>query len=415
MSVLFAQPASLEENIIFLSSDDQRGRENGSEEATICAEYIASQFEKIGLLSPDFADNYLQRITLIATKNSYKKLVLNEQSIDSESFFTLGQFEKLSVTSASDFQSVFIGENDDFTAAFMQINELKSSYAVFIHPVHKKRFARMERYFTKESAELERDNESFSLWVLTDIQSLSSIQLISRNEITKTEIINVIGALPAKEGDDRKWIFSAHYDHIGILDPVMGDSIANGANDDASGVVAVLDLAKKFKNGISPPKTIYFVAFAGEELGLYGSSYLAQHLNLDSIEAMLSFEMIGKPNEDLGPQSFYISGYELSYLPGDMAKNVEGSDFMIFPDPYPHLSLFKRSDNAPFAAYGIPAHSISTYSDNDVDYHKVSDEVETLDLDHIEQVIDEVYKAVLPLLNLDYSPGVIDFKTKTIR
>ena len=88
---------------------------------------------------------------------------------------------------------------------------------------------------------------------------------------------------------------------------------------------------------------------------------------------------------------------------------------MIFPDPYPNLSLFKRSDNAPFAAYGIPAHSISTYTDNDPDYHKVSDEIETLDLSHIEQIIAEVYKAVLPLLNLDYSPGVIDFKSKTSR
>lgn len=411
----YAQVASLEENIAFLSSDDQRGRENGSDEAKLCAEYIASQFELIGLSAPGFTDHYLQKITLISTKNSYKKLVLNEEEVSADNFFTLGQFEKLSITSTSDFQSFFIGENDDFSTAFLEINKLNSSYAVFIHPIHHKRFERLNRYFTSESPALENDNKSFSLWVLSDCEALSSIQLISRNEITRTEIYNVIGALAAKGGDDRKWIFSAHYDHVGIQDPVLGDSIANGANDDASGVAAVLELAKKFKSGAAPAKTLYFVAFAGEEMGLLGSSYLAQQLNKDSIEAMLSFEMIGKANEDLGPASFYITGYELSYLPGDMAKNVEGGDFMIFPDPYPQLRLFNRSDNSSFAAYGIAAHSISTYSDNDVDYHKVSDEMETLDMEHIEQVINEVYKAVLPLLDLDYTPGTIDFKTKTIR
>jgi len=411
----YAQVASLEENIAFLSSDGQRGRENGTIEAKLSADYIATQFEMIGLSAPDFTDHYLQKITLISAKSSYKKLVLNEEVIATDNFFTLGQFEKLSITSISDFQSFYIGENDDFSIAFMEINKLNSSYAVFIHPVHHKRFERLKRYFTAENLALENVNKSFSLWVLSDIEVLNSIQLISRNEITRTEIYNVIGAIEAQGGDDRKWIFSAHYDHIGIQYPAMGDSIANGANDDASGVAAVLELAKKFKTGTAPSKTLYFVAFAGEELGLFGSNYLAQQLNLDSIEAMLNFEMIGKANEDLGPQSAYLSGYELSYLPGDMARNVEGNDFMIFPDPYPNLNLFNRGDNAPFAAYGIPAHSISTYSDNDPDYHKVSDELETLDLEHMEQVINEVYKAVLPLLDLNYSPGIIDFKTKTIR
>jgi hypothetical protein len=130
---------------------------------------------------------------------------------------------------------------------------------------------------------------------------------------------------------------------------------------------------------------------------------------------MLSFELIGIPNEDLGPQSAYITGYDLSYLPDQLVKNSLQSDFMFFPDPYPNLQLFRRSDNISFANYGIPAHSISSYIEDDPSYHSVNDEFENMDIEHIEALIHAVYQATLPMLDLNYSPGIIDFKTKNDR
>lgn len=414
-SLAFSQEQSIKENLEYLTSDDLKGRENGSPELLECGQWIASQFRDMGLQSPSFCDDYLQKITLLKVRNIYKTLFLNTIEISDESFFTLGQFERISVNSTSEFKIFFIGEDDDINTAFFEIKNFTSSYAVFVHPIHKRRFERFKQYFTRENLELEHPLKSYSLWVLTDEEKIDDIQLVSRNDIVKTELYNVIGTLPSKKGEDRKWIFSAHYDHIGILENIGADSIANGANDDASGVIAVLELAKKFSTEPEIDKTIYFIAFAGEELGLLGSKYLATQINLDSIEAMVNIEMIGIPNIDLGPESAYISGYDLSYLPEDMSKNVDPNKFMLFPDPYPYLNLFKRSDNVPFAAYGIPAHSVSTYSEDDITYHTVNDNFELLDLDHIISVIDAIFDATLPLLSLDYDPGIIDYKTKNDR
>ena len=403
------------EELQFLSADALKGRENGSAEMYESALWIAQKFKEIGLESPDIAENYLQEISLLQVQNQARSLILNNFSIPEDNFFVLGQFESLTLDAFGKTKLFVIGENDDMMAVFSQIQTVDSSYAVLIHPSQRNRFERLKRYFTSQNLELEDENNSFSLWVLTEENGVESIFLNARNKIKRNSIYNVIGELPSVKSQDRKWIFSAHYDHIGVLPSVGGDSIANGANDDASGVVAVIELARKFAQGEKVDKTLLFVAFAGEELGLYGSKYLASTIDLNEIEAMLSFELIGIPNEDLGPKSAYITGYDLSYLPDQLMKNSLQSDFMFFPDPYPNLQLFRRSDNISFATYGIPAHSISTYSEEDSSYHTVNDEFENMDIEHIENFINALYQASLPMLDLNYSPGIIDFKTKNDR
>ena len=87
-------------------------------------------------------------------------------------------------------------------------------------------------------------------------------------------------------------LFSGHYDHIGYQSAVEGDSIANGANDDASGIAAVMSLAKYFKQGQKPERTLYFVAFTAEEIGGFGSQYFSKQLSPDHIVAMFNIEMI---------------------------------------------------------------------------------------------------------------------------
>lgn len=410
-----SQGHTLESNLKYLSSDDRKGRANGSVELLETALWLAAQYKEIGLIAPEFTDDYLQKITLVKTKNTYKSLILNSLSIEDSKFFTLGQFERINVSSEFDFKLFIIGEEEDINNAFSRIIEHNSSYAVFVHPIHADRFARFKRYFTKGNLQLANNPTSYSLWVLTDAETISNIQLVSTNNVERVDIYNVIGELPSDKGSDRKWIYSAHYDHLGIVKPVDGDSIANGADDDASGVAGILELAKMFSKAEKVDKSLYFVAFAGEELGLYGSKYLANTSNLDSIEAMINLEMIGKPNIDLGPESAFISGYNLSYIPKQMASNLGNNDFMLFPDPYPQLNLFRRSDNAPFAAFGVAAHSISSYSEDDKSYHSVTDEYDLLDLEHIQQVIDAVYDATLPMLSLDYDPGIIDYRTKNDR
>jgi Zn-dependent M28 family amino/carboxypeptidase len=194
---------------------------------------------------------------------------------------------------------------------------------------------------------------------------------------------NVVGVLKGKSKPEEFVIFSAHYDHIGTLQAVEGDSIANGADDDASGTTAVITLAKYFKALNNNARTLIFVTFTAEEIGGYGSEYFTKNINADKVVAMFNIEMIGKPSK-WGQNSAFITGFDMSDFGKILQKNVKGTPFHFEPDPYPEQDLFYRSDNARLAIKGVPAHSISTDQiDSDLLYHSVNDEVESLDMKNI--------------------------------
>ena len=166
-----------------------------------------------------------------------------------------------------------------------------------------------------------------------------------------------------------------------------GDSIYNGANDDASGVTAVIMLAKYFKALGNNERTIVFAAFTGEEMGGLGSQYFSKQFDPDKVVAMFNIEMIGTESK-WGKNSAYITGYEKTDMGRILQKNLEGTGFTFYPDPYPAQNLFYRSDNATLALLGVPAHTISTSKmDSEPNYHRVSDQIETLELDNMTMII----------------------------
>lgn len=197
---------------------------------------------------------------------------------------------------------------------------------------------------------------------------------------------NVVGMLPGKSRPDEYVIFSAHYDHIGT-EPEGTDKVYNGANDDASGVTAVLSLAKYFKASGNNERTIIFVAFTGEEVGGYGSKYFSKQIDPNKVVAMFNIEMIGTGSK-WGTNSAYITGFEKTDFGVILQRNLKGSAFEFHPDPYPSEMLFYRSDNATLAKLGVAAHTISTSKmDSEPNYHQLSDEVSTLDLDNMTEII----------------------------
>jgi len=201
------------------------------------------------------------------------------------------------------------------------------------------------------------------------------------------QLTNVVGVLPGKTRKEEYVIFSAHYDHLGVGKPINGDSIYNGANDDASGVTAVIMLAKYFKALGNNERTIVFAAFTGEEMGGLGSQYFSKQFDANKVIAMFNIEMIGTESK-WGKNSAYITGYEKTDMGRILQKNLEGTGFTFYADPYPAQSLFYRSDNATLALLGVPAHTISTSKmDSEPNYHKVSDQVETLDLDNMTMIV----------------------------
>ena len=197
---------------------------------------------------------------------------------------------------------------------------------------------------------------------------------------------NVIGILKGKSKPDEFVIFSAHYDHLGMLKSGK-DKIYNGANDDASGVTAVIALAKHFTAMNINERTIIFVAFTGEETGGFGSKHFSYNIDADKVVAMFNIEMIGTESK-WGKNSAYITGIGKSDFGAILNKNLKGLQFKFYPDPYESENLFYRSDNATLAYLGVPAHTISTSKmDIEPHYHQLDDEVSTLDLDNMTQII----------------------------
>ncbi|MGB2128305.1 MAG: M20/M25/M40 family metallo-hydrolase [Flavicella sp.] len=215
-----------------------------------------------------------------------------------------------------------------------------------------------------------------------------------RQRFTKRglDLFNVIGVLEGTTNKDEFVVVSAHYDHLGILPTKNGDSIANGADDDASGVAGVLALAKYYKEKATNKRSIVFIAFTAEEMGLWGSNYFGTTISPEKFIAGINLEMIGK-NAKFGPNTAFLTGFDSSSFGKIIQKNLKDFDFKLYPDPYKEFRLFFRSDNASLAKLGIPAHTFSTCPiDKDPYYHTVDDEIETLDMTTVRHTIHAVVK-----------------------
>lgn len=210
---------------------------------------------------------------------------------------------------------------------------------------------------------------------------------------------NVVGLLPGADAAlaGEYILVGAHYDHIGIRAPVNGDSINNGADDDASGVVAILRIADELAKGPAPRRTILFVAWIGEESGLLGARWFADHpvRPLDQMVANLEIEMIGRPDSLIGgPGKAWLTGFERTTL-GD---SLVAAGLPIVADPRPAQNFFRRSDNYQFAEKGIVAQTISSFGLH-LDYHRPSDDASRIDSLHMARVIDTALRAVRILAN----------------
>jgi Zn-dependent M28 family amino/carboxypeptidase len=179
----------------------------------------------------------------------------------------------------------------------------------------------------------------------------------------------------------------------------MTDSIFNGANDNASGVTAVLQIARELKK-YKFDKKVIIALFTGEEFGLKGSKHLAQKLKNANINLsyVINFEMIGTPLSSF-PENVYITGFNRSNF-GEVANNVLGDEFIVSNGAEFSDGLFGASDNYPFyLEFKIPSHTISTFDfKNYKYYHSVSDEYSQLNIQHMDYIIQKTSKLLIKLL-----------------
>ena len=219
---------------------------------------------------------------------------------------------------------------------------------------------------------------------------------------------NAVGRLPGSDpgGASEVILLSAHLDHVGSRPgretPADADTIYNGADDDASGTIAVMELAQALAQGPRPKRTIVFAFFGSEEAGGFGSRYFADRpvVPLSEVVANLQFEMIGRPDNKVPAQTLWLTGYERSNLGPELAK--QGA--RLVQDPHPEESFFTRSDNIQFARRGVVAHTVSSFGLHQ-EYHQPSDEARHINYAHMTAAIQSMLGPIRWLADSTFKPA----------
>lgn len=377
--------AYVTEVVSTLAADSMRGRRAFTEDAMGAARWLAGEMDEVGLQPLPGDSDFLQSFTVARVRTTGATVSVDGAALPDDRFVARLSGAELSWTTG-DARVVVVGAADAPQAAIIGAIQGSEDRLVLVHPDHADTFRQFAGFLRQPASVVEGSDAPDVVVALVDASAEASYEVSATAEATETELANVAGMIPGVRADEYV-LFSAHYDHIGIRPAVEGDSIANGANDNASGVSAVMALARYYAERGTPERTLLFAAFTAEEGGGYGSEYYSEQLDPDQIVAMFNIEMIGKPAVE-GPNSAWITGFDRSSFGTLLQEAVAGTEYEFHPDPYPDQNLFYRSDNATLARLGVPAHSISTTPiDVDQDYHQVSDHVQTLDLDHMANTV----------------------------
>ena len=223
-------------------------------------------------------------------------------------------------------------------------------------------------------------------------------------KINDLEAYNIVGYLEGIDSILKKEVvlIGAHYDHIGFrARPVTNDTIANGANDNASGTATVLAMAKYFGATKNNKRSIIFALFTAEELGLRGSRHLAERLSTEKLNlyTMINFEMMGVPFLDRDYQVF-ATGHDLSNM-AEVLNKYAGNKLVGKSEEAAEFNLFKRSDNYAFyEQFNIAAQTISSCDLTNFDfYHHVDDESDKLDYEHMASVVNKFLPTLERVIN----------------
>ncbi len=387
-----------------LSSDEMKGRQALSPEIWMAAEYISSEFKRARLTSLSENDNYLQKFTLNEVSIASSSVIIDQDRIPSDKYFALLNGDEIN-WKKGEVPIAEITPGANFRSAFNELRNSENDILVFVDTSFEDVFSRFQNFFSRPRRTLADASPSNIIFVLGNNPNQFQVDIVPKTN--QHELANVTGIIEGNRSDEFV-LFSAHYDHIGIRPEVEGDSIANGANDNASGVTAVIELARHFKSLGKPERTLIFTAFTAEEMGGFGSRYFSEQLDPNEIMAMFNIEMIGKPAVS-GPNTAWITGYDRSNFGELLSKSTEGTDYEFYPDPYPQQNLFYRSDNATLARLGVPAHTISTTPiDVDKDYHAVTDELETINISHLTNTIKAIARAATGIISGKDTPTRVD-------
>jgi len=400
-----------------LSSDEMEGRATFTPGIDKAASFIEKEFKAIGLKPLNAGTSYRQSFFKYRVTPSSVALNLNGTTVAPENIMVAGSTAETVNFDHTAAQSwMRLDPSKDFISQFRALSRSKKQQLILVDSKMQKDFNRVKDAFKRgtmlDEKDLKAADPTALIFVLSSDSTASQFKATVKNEVSKLPLFNVAGMIPGKSKAKELVVFSGHYDHLGIIKAVEGDSIANGADDDASGTTAMIALAKYYKKLSNNERTLIFVAFTAEEIGGFGAKYFSEQLNPDEVVAMFNIEMIGKESK-FGKNAAFITGYERSDFGKILQKNLSGTEFTFHPDPYPQQNLFYRSDNATLAALGVPAHTISTDQiDTDKLYHSVKDEYSSMDIDNILSTIKAIAKSAITIVKGTDTPSRIPKLTR---
>jgi len=208
---------------------------------------------------------------------------------------------------------------------------------------------------------------------------------------------NVLAKLEGTTESKQIILLSAHLDHLGV----KSGKTYPGADDDASGTVAVMELARALTKQPRPARTVVFALWGSEEVGLLGARYFLKHptFELQDIVANLEFEMIGRADPKVKPGELWLTGWERTNLGPELAAHGA----QLVADPHPGQNFFQRSDNFALARDGIIAQTVSSYGLHK-DYHQPTDTLGRIDWEHLDSAVGSMIAPVAWLANSDFTP-----------
>ncbi len=269
-----------------LSSDDMRGRRVFTPDIDKAADFIADEFKKIGLQTFNDSKTFKQQFAIIRPKFISASASFDGNVIDQKDLIVITCQPNLHLDESSGYLFANIREGENLFSAASAFIRANKNVIVLVDNSFTSNFSRL----TNLKRSLFKTDKNF-VFVLLDAAP-KKFTIEAKHEISEQALANVVGVLPGKSKKDEYVIFSGHYDHLGIGKPVNGDSIYNGANDDAAGTTAVMMLAKYFKALGNNERAIVFAAFTAEEVGGYGSQYFSRQFDPAKVAAMFNIEMI---------------------------------------------------------------------------------------------------------------------------
>jgi aminopeptidase YwaD len=429
--------ACIRAHMEFLASDALRGRGSGTADELVAATYVASQLREYGIAPAGDHGGYLQRATLQQPKFTGPPQLTFAQPGGEKVTWSCGKefaVLYLAQTQFSGTLHVINADEDDPQPAGAIVlvlgNDRKRQRAKASSLGDKGAVAAIIAATAERAAQFQQGAKQLpSLPVRIEGEDASGLGSDFNLLEASPEAVAVLKALPENttltfDGpaiSDKKYtwnalgilrgrdpvlqqtavLLSAHLDHLGVGPPVNGDDIYNGADDDASGTTAVLELARVLGSGSKPRRTVIFALFGSEETGGQGSTYFLQHppVPLKQIAVNLEFEMLGRADSAVSADTVWLTGWERSNL-GPMLA-TRGAK--LIGDPHPAQNFFARSDNYVLAKKGVVAQTVSSYGMHS-DYHQPSDDVAHINFQHMDAAIGSMLRPIQWLVNSSFTP-----------